>query len=583
MRLVHSILNRLVRRPGVAVLAVMLCCAQFGLADRFPPDPVEALRQMLKAPPPHPDLAQRAEALRSLAEIRRALALQEWRSAVGGSDEQIYAALAERFKKEARRSLTTGSTAVRLAVMDMLAEIGSSLRDPQNPNGLASSLAPELANLVKNGETPHIREQAARALGLVFPDPNVALPALLHLLASPNFPERLAAGTALGNMLRVTNQLSSKAGEVEAVRVPRDYVVQLGKAILPVIAVGLSNPDPEVRRLAAGAAEQLGSALDTQVPQPRIGEEAIDPLAERKELGSVQHDLMPLLEAFSQQKAVLAKALQDDDLQVRLLVQRTLESLGNARLKLLRIATPNAAPAGASEPGKAQNAPPEGGLLAVAAQNQGQPTSAPDPLLRAAQAALPRLAADVTNPDVQIRLGAVEALESFGSAAAPAVPALIDATGDPNSFVRWAAGRTLGKMNPAEPTAVPALARLLFDRDFDVRLAACTALDRYGPAAKDAVPALIRAIRASDPDIRIAAMRTLGGIGTDAQPAIPALAAALSDRDERVRQTAADILAKFGPQAQSAAPALRKALDDPDADVRRAASDALLSVLQGEK
>jgi HEAT repeat protein len=197
---------------------------------------------------------------------------------------------------------------------------------------------------------------------------------------------------------------------------------------------------------------------------------------------------------------------------------------------------------------------------------------------------LPLLAADVANPDVQVRLGAIDAIESYGPAAVSAAPALIRALGDPDRFVRWSAGRTLGKMSLAEPAAaVSGLACLLFDPDLDVRLAASTALDRYGPAAKDAVPDLIRSIRASDADMRIAAMRTLANIGTDAQPAVPALAAALSDADERVRQVAAEVLDRFGPLAISAAPALRAALDDANADVRKAASEALLSVLQAEK
>jgi HEAT repeat protein len=336
MRSIQFIKNPLARRPGVAILAVSLLYAGRGLADRFPPDPVEEVRQALKSPPPHANLAKRIEALRSLADMRRALGLQEWRSELGGTDEPIYATLADRFKQEARRLLKNGTAGVRLAVMDMLAEIGPSLRSPQDPRGIAGALAPELADVVKHGDTPRIREQAARALGLIFPDPGVALPPLLDLLASPDLPERRAAANALVNLLRVTNQLSSKAGGVEVERVPRGYIVQLGTSILPVASVGLTNLDPQVRRLAAEAIEQLAASLNNLVPQPRTGEEAVNPEAERKELESVQRELMPLLEAFVQQTAVLAKALQDSDVEVRLFTLRALEDLGGARLKLLR-------------------------------------------------------------------------------------------------------------------------------------------------------------------------------------------------------------------------------------------------------
>jgi HEAT repeat protein len=576
--------NHLVRRPSAAVLAVTLFCAGLGLADRFPPDPVEELRQALRAPPPHPNLAQRVEALRSLANMRRALGLQEWRSEVGSTDEDVYAALADRFKKEAQRLLKNGDADVRLALMDMLADMGPSLRSRQDPKGIAGALAPELADLVKNGDTPRIREHAARALGLTFPDPGVALPPLLDLLASPNFSERRAAANALVDLLRVTNQLSSTGSVVAAERVPRGYIVQLGTAILPVASVGLTNLDAQVRRLAAEALEQLTAALDNLVPQPRTGEEPLDPQAERKELGSIQSELAPLLEAFGQQKTVLKKALQDDDVQVRLRTLRALESLGSARLKLLRNVAPNPAPANSPERGAGESAAPTGErALALVNQNQVQLGAPPDPLLETLRAVLPLMEANVANPNVQVRLEAIEALESFGSAAAPAAPALTRALGDPDRFVRWAASRTLGKITPVEPAAVPGLARLLFDPDLEVRLAACTALDRYGPAAKDAVPDLIRAVRASDADERIAAIRTLAAIGTDAQPAVPMLATALSDPDVRVRQVAAEVLRKFGSLAASAAPALRTALDDVDTDVRKAASDALLSVVQAEK
>ena len=156
-------------------------------------------------------------------------------------------------------------------------------------------------------------------------------------------------------------------------RVPRGYIVQLGTAILPIAGIGLANPDPQVRRLAAEATEQLAAALDGQVPEHRTGEEPVDLQAQSKEFESAQRELTPLLEAFGQQKAVLAKGLQDDDVQVRLRTQRTLESLGNIRLKLLRIT----APAGSPEAGAPGSAAATGGQL-LAVTNQVQRDLPPD-------------------------------------------------------------------------------------------------------------------------------------------------------------------------------------------------------------
>jgi HEAT repeat protein len=580
MRSIHIVWTRLARRLGVAVLLAMLVGAGISRADRFPPDPVEELRQALRSGL-NRNLAERVQALRSLADMRRALGLQEWNSEAGGTNEQIHILLADRFKKEAQRLLKYGTPNVRSAVIDMLAEMGPSLMDSKDPKGIARALAPDLADLVKNDDTPAIREQAARALGLIFPDPSVAVPPLLDLLSSPNLADRRAAANALLNLLRVANQLSSRSkGSGAGVVADLADIVQLGTAILPRAGIGLTNPDPEVRRLAAEAIEQLAAALDNQVQLQQSGDAALEETEEGKARASARSQLVPLMDAFRQQEVVLAKALHDTDVQVRLLTQRALEHLGNARLRLHRNEPPSAAPAGAPGPG-ATEGPARTGVELAAGTNQAQVGSSPDPLLQTLRTAVPVLVADIADPDVRVRLGAIDVLETLGDAAAPAVPALVRALGDPNRFVRWAAARTLGKMSPIESaTTVPNLAHLLFDDDLDVRLSAAAALDRFGPAAEAAVPDLIQAMKASDADMREAAIKTVGGIGTGAQSAVPALAAALFDPDPRIRQIAADVLGRFGSLAASAEPALRKALDDSEPDVRKAASDALLSIVQ---
>jgi HEAT repeat protein len=580
MRAIHLIWTQLTRRPGIAVFLIVLVGAEIGLADRFPPDPVEEVRLALKSRAPDRNLQQRVQALRTVADMRRALGLQEWNTEAGGMDEPVRIGLADRFKNEVRRQLKSGPPDIRLAVIDMLAEMGASLRTEQDPRGIARALAPELAELVKSGDSPRIREHAARALGLVYPDPKVAVPPLLDLLASVSIAERRTAVDALVSLLRVANQLSSGEG-AGGVKAERSDIVQLGTAILPLMGRGFSNPDAEVRRLTAEATEQAAAALYNQVPQTRaLGDEASEVQGARELLTLARNELLPLMEAFQQQDTVLTKALRDPDVRVRLLIARALEELGNARMRLYAplFTKPIAAPA----PGARGAAPTRGDLLAVSQPAPAAPAG--DPLLQTLQTALSTLATLVADPQVAVRLAAIDALEALGPPAAPAAPALVQAMTDPNPFVRWSAARTLGKMAPVESaTAVPGLARLLFDTDLDVRLSSTVALDRYGPVAKSAVPALIRATTASDAEMRMAAMHALEGIGTGAEPAVPALATALSDPDSRVRQVAAAVLGRFGSLAVSAEPALRKALDDPDAEVRRAASEAILSVLQPDR
>jgi HEAT repeat protein len=556
MRSLQLIQNRLVGPRGLAVLAASVLWTGISLADVAPPDRVEELRQTLRASNPDNVLTQRIQALQGLAEMRRALMLREWGPETGGVAEPVREQLADRFKKEASRLLKYGTDNARLAVMDMLAEMGANLRGPSDPKGITRALAPDLAALLENGPTAQIRQAAARALGVTFPNPGVAVRPLRDLLASSNVEERRTAAHAVVAWLRVANQLTSKSENPGSVQAERSDIIQLGTAVLPLIDIGFTDADPEVRRLAAEAIEQAAAALNKQVPETRTGEQAIDLNLERQRLTSARSELMPFIVAFKQQGANLTKVLRDRDVQVRLHSQRSLEELGKARMRLYH-----------------------GELPPIA--EQGEEGAAAEPLLQTLQTTLPVLtdAIEDSNPDA--RLGTIETLEAFGPAAEPAIPALVRALADPNPFVRWAAARTLGKLGAVEPTiAVPGLARLLYDPDLGVRLSASLALDRYGPAAKEAVPDLIQATQTTDNEIRVAAMHTLEKIGAGAQPAVPALTAALSDSNAGIRRTAAETLGQLGALAASAEPVLRKALADPDADVRNAAGDALLSIVQ---
>jgi HEAT repeat protein len=595
-------------RPGLALLTAVILCAGISRADRFPPDPVEELRLALKARvAPDRNLTERVQALRNLADMRRALALQEWRPEAASAEEtekaerQAQLLLVERFKKEVRQVLKQGTIDARLAVMVMLAEMGTSIwaPDPEDLNGIARTFAADLAEVIKSADTPRIREAAAVTLGQVFPDPDVAVPALGELFASSNVDERRAAASGLANLIRTAADLASRSGSQSGLQEPeriRGDVARAVRDVVPVAGRGLTDADLIVRRLSAEAMFQAASALKNQVPQPRIvgaGEEAFELRPGRALLQEARTALLPAMEVFKQQTPALGQALKDPDLGVRAPTQRALGELGEARLRLLRADNVESTPAGSPPPGAPRGADYHRGRLTPVAMKV-QAARQPDPLLDVLGDLLPTLEEQVRDPNVQIRLGAVDVLEMLWHAAEPAAPALIQALTDSNRFVRWASARTLGKMGPVQPaTAVPALARLLFDDDLDVRLSAATALDRFGPAAEAAVPDLIRATTASDADERIAAIRTLGGIGTGAQSAVPALSAALAavpsrpflqpDADARVRQTAAEVLGRFGSLAASAEPALRAALNDPNSDVRKAASDALLSILQAQK
>jgi HEAT repeat protein len=568
--------------PTSNAVVIMVTCfaAAVGLADRFPPDPVEELRLALKAPlqrlteSREQYLTKRADAVRSLGDLRRALVLQEWRpeqetasDEAALTDRRIRQRLVERFREDVRDRLKRGGTADRLATMSMLAEMGASVRSAKDEDrkGVARTFAPDLVDLMKGADTPRAREMAARTLGQIFPDPEAAVPALHSLLDSKVASERRAAAAGLASLTRVAGQLATKSSSAGSVQADRGDVVQVGLRVIPVAARYLNDSDPDVRRPSAEAIQEAALAMYNQVPQTRPGESALEFEADAKEMAKTRDDLLPLMRSLADQAPVLARALASPDPEVRLHARRTFEFMGSARGRLLSRGA-------AVQPVRPQQADD-------------------DPLLEGLRIALPALSVGLTDPDPQARLDTVDVLESLGAAVAPVAPALVRTLADPNRFVRWAAARTLGKAAPGEAeSAVPALAKLLYDPDLDVRVAAALALERYGPAAKSALPDLAQSVRGfrrfdvgapfADVEFELAVIHTIEGIGTGASPAIPGLAAALSDEDARIRQAAAEALGKFGKAALQAGPALSQALNDTNPEVRKAANDALLKILQ---
>jgi HEAT repeat protein len=537
-------------------------------------DAVEALRQVLQAPVRDPvarakDLQECARGLRGVNDLRRAVQLMEWRDEdpdekIAAADRPQREAIARRFEAAVRDVLRQPDATVRLAAVNMLAELGVKGRGVQTRFGLARAFAADLVRLTQQ-EDASVRQAAARALGQILADPKVATPALSHLLEAPDTADRQAAAEGFVNLVRVLEQLSTRSRTVNGVEVTRDDVVQAGKVVLPAVARGADAADARVRRLCVESIGRTAATLAKLVSDAQLPEERAERAEYRKGVQEELAALKPLIVALREQGPVLVRALTDADSQVRLFARLALEDgdVANNRLRALRRA---AAPDADEMPGRRFTF-----------------TSNPnldEPLVEGLQARVEALAAAVGDGDVRARRAAIDVLEMFGTAAAPAAQALVGALADPDHFVRWAAARTLGKIGPAEAdAAVPALVRLLDDADLDVRLAATTALERYGRTAGAAAPALTKCAAAGDVELRVAAMRALQAIGEEAQAAVGVLAAALADPDSRVRRAAAETLGRIGPAAREAVEPLRKALTDGDAEVRRAAGAALLAIV----
>jgi HEAT repeat protein len=390
-------------------------------------------------------------------------------------------------------------------------------------------------------------------------------------------------------------------------------LIAMSGRVVPVASLAVQDSDAEVRRLGLEAilqaAQNLTDAIILPVSKeypppgrPITPEERDTILRDRREIREEFDLLKPLMERLRDAGGALAGAARDPEATVRVGALRTLEQIGYAREKLMRRwqAMPpepkDVTPPKDEGKSKEKTALPAAaaGIVLVGMQQPAAPhppagVLPADPLLQGLEPALAAMIANLSDPNVKVRLAAIDALEMLGEPALPAVPALTRALGDCDLFVRWAAARTIGKMVPEDEdqpvpavlvAAVPSLARLLEDQDLDLRLAVFTALGRFGPAAREAVPALTRMVTRGDEESRMGAMQALGGIGTDSAPAIPAVIQALSEPDARVRLAAARLLGRFGPVARAAAEPLRPLLNDPDPEVRRAASDAILSILR---
>ena len=172
--------------------------------------------------------------------------------------------------------------------------------------------------------------------------------------------------------------------------------------------------------------------------------------------------------------------------------------------------------------------------------------------------------------NLSLRRGAIAFFEQLGSEAAPAEKQIADALRDEDRFVKWAATRTIRNL-PAEQvgsSAIYALAyNLLIDSDPDLSGAAAEAIEALGPRAQEAVHAL---------GIVIAN----GGEGNrswDAENRVKAMKALVSigrPKEPKKGLTEQEI-DKIKAAPHKALPQVLSALSDPDVRIRREAAQTI--------
>jgi HEAT repeat protein len=578
---------------GAGALAVLLAglAAPPARAQQF--DPVEDVRTALQGQfgiegnkaaieARRNNLKAAAERLVSIGDMRRALALTEWRDNdiqfspnVAAVDREIRADIAKRFTKVIDDVIASGDATTKVAAARMLGEMGSSIRGlgPNDTFGLGRTFTPQLVSLLGASE-PQVREEAARALGKVNPEPKPAVAALTKTLKQDPPAVRRAAAEALADLVSTSVQLRKKgrsqSGQPSVdFKKEKELLVALMTEVVPAAGQCQKDSDAIVRRGGLSAIVQVGAAftdliLDpedaTKMPVAGLKPEnwsKYDKETVAKARGLLDEEAKlfgPLEAALKDQGDALAAALKDSDMDTRVLARQALELIGSARQRLIR---------------RDASVPRDVGTPAM-----------PDVLGEALKPGLLVIAKRVADPDPQVRTATIYFLETLEDGAAPAVPYLVVALSDEDRFVRWAAARTLGRIGPAHTdVSVPALARLLTrEEDSDVREVVANTLRRYGTAARASAPALIALIGAGESEAREAAIRALVSVGADPKAAVPALQSALRSNAPNVRKAAADALGSYGPAAAAAVPDLRMMLDDEDGTVRIAVADALLSI-----
>jgi HEAT repeat protein len=547
------------------VVLVALAAGSGGAQGQAPEaGPVERLADVLRQGQRDPATRERLleESVRQLhshADLYGAWSLPGWRGpragdAVAAVDQKCRKGIAARFLEEARARLNAKDPAIAAAMADWLAETAVASRTGGERPVLFRALGPDLVALVRLNQ-PGSQAAAIRALGVIEPDPAIAVPVFAFLLRSRDANLRRGAAEGLHALLSAALQsLAFATGD--ALKTARSDLATTGAAVVLVARHGLDDPELKVRQHCAGVLRDAAVSLGRLVSGPPPAD-LLPP--DRNTIREATLALVqPLVERLRDQGPGLACAVRDDEPEVRLLACKAVEDLADARWHWLR-----------------------------QAGRQAGSDARDDPLRVPLRAAVAGLAAGAGDDEIRVRRAALDALEMIGPDATPAVPALARALHDPDRSVRRTAVRVLGGLGPVVARAVTGeLAAVLDDPDPDMALAALLAVQRivpHAPAEPGALsvqdtarPAVIKSLRSRDATMRVAALQTLRGL--NAAPAISEVCDVLADPDARVRQAAAETLGALGPAASAAVDPLRHALADASPEVRAAAREALQAI-----
>jgi HEAT repeat protein len=625
--------------------AGVLCCAVSTAWSQIVNDPVEQLRLALKEDrnlPALPDpgdeirfkkvkqdidnklafrrenLNKKASQLKSIAELRRALMLADWREETSSSDDPIFLIdveirrqIGERFKEAIRRDIERGTAKQRMVAVRAIADIPPTFRAPVGDK-FASFTRDFTDDVVKLSESSdkRIAQQALITLGVINALPSAAADRFSSVLLDkrPDRDElRKDAAQGLKRMMQVANSMP-KTHPFKAVNTREDLFIT-AREVVRVCLLVLQDPSFEwpVRTACLEAIEESARGLESLAeaftenknvpPEGRpLSDIEVDGLVKQYEtLRDEFNERAPYFKLLGNAAPYVASALGDSSAPVRLAAIDALSTIANARLiRANRLAILPLDRRTEEELRK------KNGLIVIE-----------DPFAVLLQKWFGQIMTLRADPNLIIRQRFFEFLEKLEMDAVPALPALVEALDypDPRSTVPLIAARTIKSMvllenmrrlaprnknrvPPPPPklsdeqmkTAVPGLAKLLAHPEVEFKLyrqEAAGALEAMGPLAGLARRQIGQASRTGDVNSRLLVFPIIPRLSAeDAKAVVPDLMKNLEPRlDARLKKGAAETLGKIGPPASEALGALfRLALGDEDEEVRVAAQDAYLSI-----
>lgn len=204
-------------------------------------------------------------------------------------------------------------------------------------------------------------------------------------------------------------------------------------------------------------------------------------------------------------------------------------------------------------------------------------------------AAIPALTSLLEDESPETRVNAGLALSVIAPASAIPVPALLNCLGASDALIRQRAAKGLSQLDPLPDEVAAALIEALLDKDRDVRLWAITAVGKLDPMPVEAIQNLLKIVTEDQySDTASAAQTALAELGPNDVDAVPLLEQAYGPgkedgdyddyRKTHISLFVLRVLGGIGPNAAAAQPTFSKALRDDNEDIKEEATAALIKI-----